>query len=61
MFRLDIYIDKKGLPKRVKNVAKDIPTWEEAEKMCNQKNKDLGVPEDLRVSPGQRYAMFDIQ
>ena len=61
MFRLDIYITKNGLPKRVKNVAKGIPTWEEAERLCIQKNKDLGVPENLQVSPGQRYAMFDNQ
>ena len=61
MFRLDIYIDKKGSPKRVKNVAKDIPTWEEAERLCIQKNKDLGVPDNMQVSPGQRYAMFDSQ
>jgi hypothetical protein len=61
MFRLDIYITKKGNPVRVKNVKKDIPTWAEAERLCIQKNKDLGVPKDLGVSPGQRYAMFDSQ
>ena len=61
MFRLDIYINKKGEPKRVKNVAMDIPTWEEADRLCLQKNKDLGVPENMQVSPGQRYAMFDNQ
>jgi hypothetical protein len=60
VYRVDIYIDSRGKARRVKNVANNIPTFEEADRLCSQKNRDLGIdPDKMKVRPGQKYCMFD--
>lgn len=62
MYRVDIYRNSKGNLKPIKNVAKNIPTWNEANALCKKKNKDLGLdPNNPMPAPGQKFAMFDNQ
>lgn len=62
MYRIDIYISKKdGKYKRQKNVWMNIPTFDEADRLTEQKNKDLGLETNMFVTPGRRFAMFDNQ
>ena len=59
-FKIEIFIQKlNGDYKYVKTLTKLYDTFEEAEKACIQKNKDLGVPEDGIVPPGHKFCMFD--